>query len=334
MTIYTRQNTPIIRKSARRPLSGSVSRGKKAQAEPTVDPSVPDQAQEDVVLPTPAAAAKGMRGTVMLFIFSLLFPMVLKLGPIILFPYRVLLLVMFIPLFIKLVSGKVGGILAIDWFMMASTLWAGFALLANHDPGQIIDTYGIYTLEFLGSYLIGRVGIRSAADFMYMIRLAFICIILLLPFGVVEALTDKNILLDILPGAIRDSNQGVRMGINRAQTIFAHSIHYGVFCSLLLGLTWYAFKPDKPYLRYILTLPVLAFSTFLSLATGALIAFNVQFMLILWELILKPIRKRWVIFGWLSVAAISSLISWQRNPRSIRLWQNSPFPRPVLTTGF
>ncbi|WP_195822474.1 O-antigen ligase family protein [Roseobacter sp. MH60115] len=304
MTVYTRQDAPIFRTGAR-PKLPPVKRSHR-QAERPKQVAEPVKTEAVQALPADAVAqaapaAKGNR-LFILFIFSLLFPIVIKLGPIVLFPYRIFLLVMFIPLFIRLVSGKAGGILTVDWFMMLATFWAGVALAANHPFGRIIEPFGVYTLEFFGAYLVGRIGIRSAKDFIYMVKLAFLCIALLLPFAFIEAVTNKNILLDLLPSSIRDTDQGVRMGFHRAQTIFAHSIHYGVFASLLLGLTWYAFSPGKPLLRFILTFPVVAFSTFLSLATGALIAFNVQFLLILWEVIMKPIRQRWVIFGWLSVA--------------------------------
>lgn len=302
MTAYTRQTDLIPRGGIR---ASNTRRGRVAKADVPAPRPVEEQPKSlpaEAVEAAPQADSEGMRLVVILFIASLLFPMVTKVGPLVLFPYRVFLVVMFIPLFIRLVSRRAGGILLIDWCMMASTLWAGMALATNHPVGQIIDTFGIYTLEFFGAYLIGRVGVRSASDFMAMVRLAFIVIVFLVPFAVIEALTNKNILLDLMPSSIKDTNQGVRLGFNRAQTIFAHSIHYGVFCSLLLGVTWYAFHPEKPVLRIVLTFPIVAFSTFLSLATGALIAFNVQFMLILWEVIMKPIRKRWVIFGWLSVA--------------------------------
>lgn len=304
MNAYTRQNRPVVRQRDR---AGEAvpryARGRPGAAPVETAGVPPSMAPSAAVRAIPAPAEDtSMPGLVTMMILALLFPIVVKLGPIVLFPYRVFLLVAFIPLLIRLFSGQAGKINPVDCLMMAATLWAGLALAANHPVGQVIEPFGIYTLEFFGAYLVGRVCIRSAESFMLMVKLCFTILVCLLPFAIIEALTNKNILLDLMPSSIRDTNQGIRLGINRAQTIFAHSIHYGVFGSVLLGLTWYAYRPDTPNLRYFLTFPIVAFSTFLSLATGALIAFNIQLILIAWAVIMKPVEKRWVIFGWLCVA--------------------------------
>ena len=174
-------------------------------------------------------------------------------------------------------------------------------MLVNHPPASVIEPVGIYYLEFFGAYALARVSIRSAEDFMKVVRLLVLSLFILLPFGLIEALTNFNIPLSVMPGATPDSSQGVRFGLYRAQAVFSHSIHYGVFSAAILGLAWYAYAPFKRWTRFILTTPIAGVSTALSLSTGPLIAFNIQLILIMWEMLTKPLAKRWTIFAWICI---------------------------------
>jgi hypothetical protein len=247
-----------------------------------------------------AAANRGPVWAAQLFLISLLVPFYLNVGDLLLMPHRIIIIGLFFPFFLMLfVMGKAGRVLAADWLLFLTALWAGLGLAVNHDVGTAIQPFGIFMIEFFGAYLIARVAIRSAADFQRMVGTFFVILLILFPFAAMEAVTKRPILLDFLPG----NNVGViwageRLGLRRVQAVFAHPILFGVFVSTGLGLFWYALQPR--WLRFPAVL-ITGVLTVFSLSTGALISFFVQGIFIGWEAILKTLRRRWSIFAGLFV---------------------------------
>ena len=244
---------------------------------------------------TDTAATRGPVWAAYLFLLSLLVAIHLKVGTVVLMPHRIILLVLFVPFFLKLfVLRSSGPVRAFDWLLFASALWAGVALVVNHPVSMIVEPFGIHMLEFFGAYLIARVSIRSAAAFRRVVVVFFVMICLLLPFAAVESITHRPVLLEILPGtSVLPLDIGVRMGMRRAQAVFAHPILYGIFVSTGLGLFWYALRPR--WLKFP-AVPIVAVATIFSLSTGALISLVVQSIFIGWETIMKTLKLRWRLF--------------------------------------
>jgi hypothetical protein len=216
-------------------------------------------------------------------------------------PYRVVLLVLFFPLLLRLFSGRAGKVTAFDWLMIGATLWAVLALLVNHEVARVIEPVGVIIIEFLGAYLLARICVRSAEDFRRVVRVLFGIILFLLVFAAIESVTNRPILMQLIqPSMI--TYQGARFGLRRAQTLFAHPIHYGAFVSAGLGLVWYAFRPDAGAASRVACALAIGLSTFFSLSTGALLAFVMQCVFIAWELAMRPDPRRWRLFAGLSVA--------------------------------
>ena len=242
-------------------------------------------------------AAKGAPMLVALFIASILLPMKIYAGPLLLPPYRLILLVCFVPLAIRLFSGKSGKVLPADKLMLAAGLWAVLAYLKNHGF-SVMETAGLYMVEFFGAYLVGRVGVRSANDFRVLVKTLFVISLVLLPFAAAESITRRPVILDLFPMSLPPVDAGVRFGMRRAQTVFAHPIHYGAFVSMLFGLSWYVLDKDKSFVARWPKAIIAGVSTVFSLSTGALLGFMIQGILILYEAVMKANAKRWRIFGW------------------------------------
>lgn len=245
-----------------------------------------------------AVVERGKPIIAVLFLLSLLIPHAVWLGPIQLKGYRLLLMVLFVPLFIQLMSGKAGKMTAIDWLMLGSSLWAVLALAMNHPFGQIIEPAGVHMIEFFGAYLAARVAIRSADDFLLMVKVMSLIVLCLLPFVIIEAVTRQPVLLQLVGKANMAVYADIRFGLRRAQAVFSHPIHLGVFVSATFGLFWYARRPDAPLFGRIKGATMSGLGTFFSLSTGALMAFMVQFIFIAWEFVTKSNPKRWKIFTW------------------------------------
>ena len=260
------------------------------------DPGRPSPARDSA--PLERGTAGRISWIAVLFLLSLLPQISFKIGPLLLKPYRVVLLILFVPLFIRLLSGAAGRMMAADWLMIGASLWAALALMMNHPLGQTIEPIGVIFIELLGAYMVARVCIRSAEDFRRVVKVLFGIIVVLLVFAALESVTRRPILLQLLGQGFAAVDAGVRFGLRRAQAVFAHPIHYGAFVSAGLGLVWYALRPDAGLLARLACAFIIALSTFFSLSTGALIAFNMQCVFIAWEAVTAPHPKRWRIFAW------------------------------------
>lgn len=248
-------------------------------------------------------AAQGLPWIVSLFLLSLLPSISFRVGGLMLMPYRVVLLVLFFPLLIRLLFGKAGRMITVDWLMIGATLWMPLAMMTNHPFEILVEPIGSFTLEFFGAYLVGRVCIRSAEDFQRMVKVLFLIILFLLPFAVIESVTKDNILMSVL-GKDPSPRAGLRFNLARARATFDHPILFGVFVSAGLGLVWYALVPAGGKLfRRLFASVVVAMSTFFSLSTGALLAVVVQAGLIFYEKVTAPNPLRWRVFAWGSVVS-------------------------------
>lgn len=240
----------------------------------------------------------------LLFMIGMVVPIWLPVGPIMLMPHRVVLLILFVPLLSIVFSGQAGRIYGFDILMLLSALWAVLSLAIKGSVlgASITQQIGIYTLESFGAYLLARVSIRSAEDFAYFTKLFFIVLLVLVPFGVIEAVTHRAVMLELIPKSVRIVSPPERWGLRRAQTVFSHPILFGVFCSIGFGLLWYMMRSKMTKIGASL----LAFvGTFVSLSSGALVAIVVQSILMIWEMTMKAVPRRWAIF---SVLAISGYV--------------------------
>jgi hypothetical protein len=248
-----------------------------------------------------AAAAPNRFGRLMLLLFmiGMVVPIWIRVGPILLMPHRVVLLLLFVPLMGILLSGKAGRLRSFDVLMMASALWAALSLWIKGSVlgASIPQQMGIYMLETFGAYLLARVTIRSAEDFAYFTRIFFISLLILVPFGIIEAVTHRAVMLELIPKSVTIVYTAERWGLRRAQTVFGHPILFGVFCSVGFGLFWYAMRSHLTRVGG----TVMAFvGTFVSLSSGALVSISMQLSFMAWEMIMKPVPRRWTIFAILS----------------------------------
>ena len=231
-----------------------------------------------------------------IFLLSLLVPFYISVGPILLMPHRILLLIFFVPFFLKLfIFRSSGPVLLADWFMFGSAIWAMLALAMNMPLGEAIEPAGIHMVEFFGAYLLARVAIRSSDDFRKVVWTFFCLLLIIVPFAAIESVTRRPVLLNLLPGtSVHPIDIGIRMNLRRAQVIFAHPILYGVFVSTGFGLFWYVLRPRG---LAVMGAVLSAIGTIFSLSTGALIAVVIQSVYMGWDIVTRKVRSRWTIFA-------------------------------------
>ena len=120
-----------------------------------------------------------------LFFLPLMLPIEPRIGPIRMTPYNALQIVLFIPLLVRFRNDPSNRIVPLDVFMALYVLWMAVAIYHHHGTTRAVYIVN-QTVTIFGGYLIGRVMIRSAADYRRFFTCFFWGLLLFLPFAVFE----------------------------------------------------------------------------------------------------------------------------------------------------
>ena len=211
--------------------------------------------------------------------------------------FRVVLLVMFVPMVLTLLSGKRGKITLFDGLALGHAFWALLALIAWGGLRQGIESGGIYIVEFLGAYLVGRLYIRTYEDFAAFARFFVATVCILLIFTIPEALTSVHILHDSIARAMGGPMAPFieqRMGLERTFGPFDHPILYGVFSASAFSLAYFVVAEKRlTNWRGMAMVVGVALATFLSASGGPYVVLMMQIFVAGWERVLGKIHGRW-----------------------------------------
>ncbi len=245
----------------------------------------------------------------MLFLFSLVIPLKFHAGPLLLTPYRLVLLVAIIPLFAIWVSGRAGRIFGIDFLIFAFVLWIAVTLLVNHGLSQF-ELIAITAIETLGGFLAGRVLVRNRQDFDVLIRALTIIMLLFVPAAILESLTGIRVFAKIAdmigqthPWVHASGKYEQRLGMYRSQMVFEHPILFGVFAASAFGLLYYANRNGGRGIMGWRRAWMPAVATFFSLSSGAYLALIAQIGLVTWDKLMHGVRHHWKILLGLGILA-------------------------------
>jgi hypothetical protein len=244
-----------------------------------------------------AFAAMRLPWPVTLYLLCLLIPVWFNVGPLALSLLRLFLMVAILPLLVRLFMGRFGGVLLTDVLFIAHIVWATLALAVNN-PGEVVSQIGSVGVEFLGGYLVGRAYIRSPEVFFALCRWLVASVFWLVPFAIYETLTGNPIAIELirkLPGITSVANLAIdrRLGLERVQAVFAHPIHFGLYCSVAFSLSFVALRGLTTNLRRWISSIIIGIMGFLALSSGALLAICLQIGLIVWAAAFARVRARW-----------------------------------------
>lgn len=255
----------------------------------------------------------------LLFLLGVALPLHFNAGPLALTTLRLLLLILIVPILINLFMGKYGRLLLPDFMFILHLAWLTLALAINN-PNQVVTQFGSFGVEFLGGYLVGRAYIRNMENVYGLVRWLILIVLFLLPFGLLEALNGRPLLVEMirkLPGisSVPIVTIEGRMGLERVQNTFAHPIHYGLFCSVAFSLTFVAMQDVMGLTKRFVVSALIMCSGFLALSSGALLAMVLQIALIGWSLIFAKIQWRWwLLVGLFALAYVVIDILSNRSP--------------------
>ncbi|SFJ74079.1 O-antigen ligase family protein [Jannaschia pohangensis] len=256
---------------------------------------------------------------VVLYLLTVLVPMAVNVGSIHLTTLRILLLLTTLPMTVRMLAGHYGRVLPTDWLFLGHVIWLALALAVNN-PDRVIQQAPSVGMEFLGGYVLARACIRTRADFIALCRFLILSVLLLLPFTLAEVRSGTPYLLETigkLPGIQTLANvyADKRLGLERAQLVFAHPIHLGLYCSVVFSMAFVALKGVMGQKRRLLIGGLVAFAGFLALSSGAFLAIALQFGLIAWAVIFARIEWRWwLLFGMFVAAYLAIDILSTRSP--------------------
>ena len=253
-----------------------------------------------------------------IFLLTMTQPYYFVFGPLVIGPYRLMLLCLAIPLFFKWLRGSYGRLIASDFLILAYLAWMSLSLIVNGQAGRIPQYVGGSVLDVFVAYLLGRAAIRSRQDMIFFSKVFLLILLCLLPFALIESFTRNPVLVDLAKGAPNSVikpfgyvSHGQRLGLWRAQTVFSHPIHQGVVCSMGFSLAFYVLKHDSSapgVVKRAIWGSGTYFGTFLALSAGAYLSLIIQAGLMTWDKVLAAYERRWQLFGGAFVSMYAFLV--------------------------
>lgn len=241
-----------------------------------------------------------------LMLFTLLMPLIISLGPVRMSPYRFVLVGLFLPLVFMLFSGKAGKVNAVDYLIIGFSIWSSIAHTVNHGIGQSVEASGIFVVETLGAYLVGRIYIRSPEALLGVAKVGALMAVLMVPFVIVETLTARNITLemfDAIGRAYPDVYKDPRWGLDRVQGPFEHPILMGVFFGSFCGVTYFILGHGWPQAKRVAATALITLVSMSGLSSGPMASIAAQYIFMGWAVVMAKLQNRWYYFASIWVAA-------------------------------
>ena len=256
-----------------------------------------------------SAATNGMM--LLLYAVSITWPIKFQLGPLFITFSRIMLIALLVPMALRILSGRYGGIKSADIFVVLFGLWAFVSMAVNHGVGNVVESSGMFFVETAGAYMFGRVFMRSAQDFYVFVRFMIISVLISLPFATVELFTGEPFLLDILksvnplPGifVFPDSvDYEPRLGLHRVQYTLVHPILFGMMCASLVALCFVVMTRGDGFGKKAFWGSVVIYATFTGLSSAGWMSGLMQIAFLIYERFTRWFAFRWKAIFWGFVA--------------------------------
>ncbi len=241
---------------------------------------------------------------VMLLMGSYLVPLSFTAAGISLSVTRCVLLAFFVPSLVRVVRHGVGARFP-DGLVMAHVGWVFMTLCLHHGFESGLKSGGSYLVEVGGAYLMARAYVLNRTSFGSTAKLLAGVVVILAPLLLLECLSGRNVFGSVF-WHIEPVHGERRFGVCRAQGPFEHAILAGVFCASVIAVTWFASAvPRRAHRarRWILAV-IEVTATATSVSSGALAMAAVQGVLIMWDVVTRTIRSRWLLLTTLLGAGV------------------------------
>ncbi|TDT73653.1 O-antigen ligase [Litoreibacter halocynthiae] len=244
---------------------------------------------------------------VVLYLVAVALPVRYSLGPIQMTGLRTVLALVFVPVLISYIRNPPAKGLSTDLLFALFAFWSLVAF-SQTSPTHALENTGALTLELLGGFLIARRYIRTPEQFRATVKVVAAIVLLSLPLAIAESITGHPpliALVNALPAVTSVAPLSIepRLGLERAQVLFAHPIHYGLFASTLTALTFVGMAGSWSLWARVIGLGLGISASFLALSSGAFLSVLLQTFLIIWALVFPRWGKRWLFLAIIALIA-------------------------------
>lgn len=273
-------------------------------------------------------------------LLTLITPVFFSIGPLLLTPSRLLFLFVVPVLMIKMAKGHYGKLRVIDFGILGSIMWMALAVTV-HQPSVLVTFVGSNAAIILGGYLVARCCIRTLGQFQTTALLLGVIVLAMIPLAMVEVTTTRMVippLVDMVPGlsSHADVNYRPRFGLDRAQVVFPHPIHFGLFCSLAFTLVFIGLRPRLNVVARWIWSVLIVMAVFMSVSSGPFLATLLPCMLAFYEKIMESIKARWRGLLWIggSLYVVAEILIpgpfYYRVIETLTFASNTAFVRRIL----
>jgi len=214
--------------------------------------------------------------------------------------HRMVLLVFFPIILVRIAAGHGPSWRMFDAAFIGAFLYYALTMPFKVELGQAVQSGGIIFVEGAGGYLMARMYVRNAYQFLATAKLLFLLALIAGGLALAEIVLSQSVahvVASSISGVPQIESAGLRFGLLRAMSVFDHPILYGAFCMSVFGLVWFA-EPNVP--KRLLRASLVAGAAALSLSSAPIIGIFVVCAGIVWERVTRRIPNR----AWLSIAAV------------------------------
>lgn len=236
---------------------------------------------------------------VLLYLICIVLPIRFMAGPLQMTTLRLYMLALVVPLLIHLARTRSFRPTATDISLALFTLWVGVAMSLN-TPAQAFEHTSTTALELLGGYLLARICIQTPGQFYALIKTLTLLILLCTPLAIFETFTGRPPLVELIRALPALSSVEVvdiapRLGLERVQAVFAHPIHFGLFCSTAVSLLFIGLSQQLSLARRVTGTALITVTAFLALSSGAFLSVLIQLFLIGWGVVFAGLKRKWLL---------------------------------------
>ena len=210
-------------------------------------------------------------------------------------PFRLYLILMALPMALRFRADPTIRITAVDVLVFLAIFWRSLSLVMIHQTAEILNA-GASFIELFFGYMIGRVFVRTPADYRFFFRCFLVMLAAMLPFALVELATYTRALRRLFGVVLTQPEEvilgpHIRYGLMRVQASFDHALLYGTFCSIGFAnmVYLYRFPKNLIYAGFV------GFMTLLAISSSSMIAIVLQAGMIVYERALRPVRAKWIV---------------------------------------
>lgn len=246
---------------------------------------------------------------VLAYMICVVLPVRFMAGPLQITTLRLFMLAMLVPLLIHLARTRRFRPTATDICLVLFVLWVGVSMSVN-TPAQAVEHTGITALELLGGYVLARICIKTPDQFYALIKTLTLLILICMPLALFETVTGRPPIIELIRAipalsSVEIINIAPRLGLERVQAVFAHPIHFGLFCSTAVSLLFVGMSRHLSLTLRTTGLACITATAFLALSSGAFLSVLIQLFLIGWGTVFAGLKRKWLVL--LAVCAVAYL---------------------------